>query len=147
MRAAPETPSVLVGKLWIKLSLVLAVATVLFEITTNRLSRPVIIAFDHAYDRVICGGDAAMSHGDKLSELALGPLGPAAAGHAEANPYYVKAYACGIPDAGIRLVVAHCMGFGTPKNAQKARQILREIEQKYPHKIHLAGDARKACEF
>ena len=100
----------------------------------------------HVLDAATCGGRAAEAEGDRLSTQAAADVTRAQELFREANVHYAKAYACpGFPDAGIRLAVAHCMGLGVPKNLQKARQYINEIEGKHEGKRGRAKEARQLC--
>lgn len=92
-----------------------------------------------------CKGRQAMAEGDRLSELAAKDAGRAQALFREANAHYEKAFACGFPDAGIRLAGAHCLGLGTEKEPRRALQLLLQIEDKYPDKKMRIETAKKAC--
>jgi hypothetical protein len=106
---------------------------------------------DHIRDDWTCRGRAAQAEGDRLSALAEKELKAKDVARAQdlfrdANRHYEKAYACpGFPDAGIRLAVAHCMGFGVQKSQLKARQYVLEIEKNHPTSAGRAGDVRKLC--
>lgn len=97
-----------------------------------------------------CQGRAAENEGDRLSglteeHLAAKEMADAKLLFARAITQYEKAYACGFPDAGIRLAVLHCTGMGTPKNALKARQYVLEIEAAHPTRSGRTKDVRGLC--
>lgn len=138
------TPSFL-DQMWKKVTLGAIVGGVVLEVMTKSLSPWAFAYFHHYYDHWTCGGRAAMAEGDRLSTQASADLARAQLLFREANVHYAKAYACGFPDAGLRLAVAHCMGLGTAKEPSKARQIVLQIEGKHPEKVNRAGDVRKAC--
>lgn len=148
----PSKDDSLWGRLREKLTPVNLLITVLGMIATaaaTGVGKPILSwVTDHAEimrDAATCGGRAAMAEGDRLSTQAAADVARAQLLFREANVHYAKAYACGFPDAGIRLAVAHCMGLGTAKEPSKARQIVLQIEGKHPEKVGRAGDVRKAC--
>jgi hypothetical protein len=100
------------------------------------------------WDGAMCGGHAASNEGDRLSELASqDPKQARERFHAANEQYRIAYFKCGLPDAGLRLAVAHCIGLGEPKDVQQARHLVLEIESKFPEKIGRAGDVRRACGF
>ncbi len=98
-------------------------------------------------DSYTCKGIPAMAEGDRLVKLASADPKQAADLFRSANDHYRKAYACGYPDAGIRLAVSYCMGLGETKSGPMARQIILDIEAKYPERRGRAGDVRRLCGF
>ena len=99
------------------------------------------------WDGLACGGRAASEAGDRLSEAASNDPEQARTLFQQANEQYAKAYACGYPDAGLRLAVSHCMGLGMPKDQRKARSLVLEVESHHPEKIGRANDVRRTCGF
>jgi hypothetical protein len=131
--------------MWKKVTLGAIVGGIILEVMKQSLSPWAFASFHQHYDHWTCGGRAAMAEGDRLSTQASAEVAKAQALFREANVHYAKAYACGFPDAGIRLAVAHCMGLGTAKEPSKARQIVLQIEAKHPEKVGRAADVRRAC--
>lgn len=100
-----------------------------------------------AIDSIWCQGLAAMEEGDRLSEAATKDIAKAQDLFRQANIHYEKAYGCGFPDAGVRLVAAHCLGLGTDKNESKARQWLLQVEKDHPDRKTRIDFAKKACKL
>jgi hypothetical protein len=103
-----------------------------------------------AYDKVWCEGRAALEEGHKMSRLAIGDLAQAQTLFAQANTHYRKAHACGIPEAGLRLAMAHCQGLGEPKSVPRGRQLIVDTETAFRDRADImrwASDVRqKVCD-
>lgn len=100
-----------------------------------------------AADSLWCKGNAAMQEGDRLSQLAYANPRERQVWFREANQQYRKAYGCGFPEAGLRLVLAHCAGLGETKNEREARRLIIEVESKHRVPAGRLNDFRKECGF
>ena len=142
-----QPPPGFLDHVWKKLTIGAIVGGILLEVTTRSLSPWVTSGVGYAYDAVACGGRAAMMEGDRLSEAASQDVTRAQTLFREANSHYAKAYACGFPDAGIRLAANYCLGLGAPKDNARALQVILEIEDRHEAKRGRAGDVRRACKL
>jgi len=92
-----------------------------------------------------CGGGQALAEAERKNAEALGLRQMMSESAKEALRLYGKAYSCGNPDAGIMVATAHCDGLGTPKNDVRARELLLQIEDAFPHKVARVNGARRHC--
>ena len=97
------------------------------------------------WNSLSCGGVTALAEAEAQNAKAMevGEMMSESAQLAFAN--YSKSYRCGDADAGLMVAIAHCDGFGTPKNDNAARELLLEIEDAFPNKVARVNGARRHC--
>jgi hypothetical protein len=120
-------------------------------VPSSLISKPIAAYFTKMQDDLLCGGGAAMSLADQLHDQAVEMVRKdpvrADAVFKEANDNYRKAYACGFPDAGLRLAVAYCLGLGTKEDRGQAHRLILAVESSNVEKSGRASTARRTCQF